>query len=248
METKLQLAILPQPNDTTCGPTCLHAIYKYYDDNISLQQVIHEVTALERGGTLAVLLACHALHRGYSARIYTYNLHMFDPSWFPSEGPDYLKKKLIEQKNAKPKNKMETAARAYLDFLDLGGELRFEVLTTAVIRSYLKKGIPILSGLSSTFLYCSTREIPDTNAADDIKGEPVGHFVVFCGYDKESRSVFVADPYRPNPMAEGHYYNVSIERTIGAIYLGVLTHDANFLIVQPGKDHKKRLISQESRV
>ena len=64
METKLPFAILPQPTITTCGPTCLHSIYRYFNDSISLKQVISEVSMLEEGGTLAVFLANHALKRG----------------------------------------------------------------------------------------------------------------------------------------------------------------------------------------
>ena len=43
-----------EPDDTTCGPTCLHADYRYYDDAISLQNVISETLQLAGGGTLAV--------------------------------------------------------------------------------------------------------------------------------------------------------------------------------------------------
>lgn len=57
METKLPFSILAQPTVTTCGPTCLHSIYRYFGDSISLKQVVAEVTMLEEGGTLAVFLA-----------------------------------------------------------------------------------------------------------------------------------------------------------------------------------------------
>jgi hypothetical protein len=239
METKLQFGILPQPDDTTCGPTCLQAIYRYYDDPVSLDQVISEVHGLQAGGTLAVFLACHALRRGYSAKIYTYNLHMFDPSWFSAGSAEFLSRKLIQQKDVKQDDKITISTRGYLEFLKFGGELRFEDLTSSLIRYYLKRSVPILTGMSSTFLYQSTRELESTNLMDDVQGEPVGHFVVFCGYDKGSREVLVADPYLLNPLGEGQFYTVSIERAIGAIYLGVLTHDANFLIVQPKKKIKK---------
>jgi hypothetical protein len=59
-------AIRPQPSDTTCGPTCLHAMYRYCADTISLEEVISGVKYLKDGGTLAAMLACHALGRGYS--------------------------------------------------------------------------------------------------------------------------------------------------------------------------------------
>jgi ABC-type bacteriocin/lantibiotic exporter with double-glycine peptidase domain len=74
--------IQSQPDKVTCGPTCLHALYQYYGEDISLKQVVREVKQLKAGGTLAVMLGNHALKRGYKALIYTYNLTVFDPSWF----------------------------------------------------------------------------------------------------------------------------------------------------------------------
>ena len=41
METKLFLDIRPQPDQTTCGPTCLHAVYRYFND--------HAVAGPEKG-------------------------------------------------------------------------------------------------------------------------------------------------------------------------------------------------------
>ena len=68
---------------------------------------------------------------------------------------------------------------------------------------------------------------------DDLAGEPSGHFVVLAGYDKETRRVQVADPLKENPMGEGQTYWVDIDRLICAIMLGILTYDANLLILQP---------------
>lgn len=81
-ELSLDFDIQSQPDEVTCGPTCLHALYQYYGEDISLKQVIREVKQLKAGGTLAVMLGNHALQRGYKAYIYTYNLNVFDPSWF----------------------------------------------------------------------------------------------------------------------------------------------------------------------
>ena len=55
MDTRLRLDILPQPDDRTCGPTCLHALYRYYFDEMPLEQVVQEVPQLEGGGTLVIL-------------------------------------------------------------------------------------------------------------------------------------------------------------------------------------------------
>lgn len=230
MKAHLDFNISAQPNETTCGPTCLHAVYNYFDDAISLEQVIREVEALSDGGTLAVYLACHALRRGYSAKIYTYNLHAFDPTWFQTPNVD-IAEKLRLQAAAKGDPKLGNAIEGYLEYLRLGGKLLFRDLTAKLIREPLKKGQPIITGLSATYLYHSIREIGATNTEDDILGTPVGHFVVLCGYDKGQREILVADPMTPNPFSQTQYYSESIERVLGAILLGVVTYDANLLII-----------------
>jgi hypothetical protein len=80
-----------QPDYTTCGPTSLHAMYQCFQDPISLEQVIEEVPKNPEGGTLAVHLALHALRHGYDARIWVFNLSMWDPTWF-REDTDLLAK------------------------------------------------------------------------------------------------------------------------------------------------------------
>lgn len=236
MKTQLHLEILPQPDETTCGPTGLHAVYRYYGDDIPLEQVIAGVPALEGGGTLSVLLACHALRRGYRATIFTYELQLFDPTWFRPAGPD-LRERLAAQMAVKEDPKLHVASRAYLEFLELGGQLRFEDLTKTLIRQYLRRSIPILTGLSATYLYRAAREHGPADEYDDIRGTPSGHFVVLCGYDRERRTVLVADPLVSNPVGSGQYYDIDLNRVICSILLGVTTYDANLLIVRPRNVH-----------
>lgn len=233
MQLHLRLDMLPQPDETTCGPTCLHAVYGYYQDPIDLTALISQVPVLEGGGTLAVHLACHALRRGYDANIYTYNLQVFDPTWFEPGAPD-LVGRLQAQAAAKPnKRRLQAASAAYLTYLSLGGKMHFEDLTTSLIRRHLERGQPILAGLSATYLYRSAREKGSRMDYDDVHGEPSGHFVVLCGYDRHSRSVLVADPQHPNPMAATNQYPVNIDRLVGAILLGNLTYDDNLLLLTP---------------
>jgi hypothetical protein len=232
MEIRLPLDILPQPDNTTCGPTCLHALYRYYHDERSLPQVIAETPRLPNGGTLAVLLACHALRSGYKATIYTYNLQIFDPTWFAPGAPD-LRQRLQAQSAYKTDETLRCASAAYVEFLDRGGRLRFEDLRPRLIRQYLRRAVPLLTGLSATYLYSEARAFGPGDEPDDIRGVPSGHFVVLCGYDQQTRQVLIADPLHTNPMAKTHVYAVSIDRVICAILLGILTYDANFLIIEP---------------
>lgn len=236
MKERIELEILPQPDDRTCGPTCLQAVYNYFGDNISLEEVIRDTARLENGGTLAVNLACHALQRGYNAAIYTYNLQFFDPTWFSMPDREFVDR-LKKQAENKSGRRLKAATQSYLEYLSLGGKLKFEDLDGNLIRKYLKKGIPILTGLSSTYLYGESRELESDDQYDDVRGVPVGHFVVLSGYDQEKRSVEIADPFHTNPVSGKLHYRVDVSRLICSILLGVLTYDANLLIIQPGKEN-----------
>ena len=226
----LQLEVLAQPDNTTCGPTCLHALYRYWGLDLDLRQVIDEVPPLPDGGTLAVSLACHALRQGYKAEIYTYNLQLFDPTWF-SEGAR-MTELLREQQLSKPQDqKFAIVTEAYLEYLELGGVVHFEELTTHLLTGFLDRGIPVLTGLSATYLYRCARERDDRY--DAVGGQPTGHFVVINGLDRSQRQVTIADPLQANPTFSPHVYSVSIDRLINSILLGILTYDANLLIIQP---------------
>ncbi len=231
---RLLLEIQPQPDDYTCGPTCLHAVYRYFGDTITLPEIIAAVPKTPSGGTVEVFLANHALRRGYRATLYTYNLRLFDPTWFTVPGVD-IADRLRQQRAFKAPTRpvFGTITDGFLEFLELGGQLRFVDPSSELLRRYLRRGVPILTGLSSTFLYRHPREYGDGDVDDDVRGEPQGHFVVLCGYRPKKRVVLVADPFEENPLSPGRHYEVRLERVLCAIMLGVLTHDANMLMIEP---------------
>jgi hypothetical protein len=238
MAKRIDLQILPQPTESTCGPTCLHALYAYHDDPVPLAQVVEEVGELEQGGTLGVMLGVHALRRGWRAKIYTYNLQVFDPTWF-QPGASPLRRRLEEQIAAKNDPKVRLVSRAYLEYLERGGEVELQDLTRTLVREPLKRGWPMLVGLSSTWLYQSAREIDRPLREDDVLGEPQGHFVVLCGYDKKRRTVAIADPLHTNPVSGSPYYDVGIDRLVTSILLGTLTYDANLVLIRPARSAKE---------
>ncbi len=242
MDTTLPINIRSQPDDATCGPTCLHAIYQYYQDPISLNDVIAQVARWQEGGTLGVYLAMHALRRGYQATILPFNLKIFDPTWANISTAQIIEKlqRQLAFKHELPG--FEEVTGAYLEYLALGGKLQFEVLTPALIRRYLKRGTPILTGLSATYLYDSPREFEEGGLSipDDVRGQSSGHFVVLWGYRREDRHVLVADPLVPNPLAPNRYYGVNIYRLVCAIMLGILTYDGNLLIIRPRPKTNRR--------
>ncbi|SIR15543.1 hypothetical protein SAMN05421829_110135 [Aromatoleum tolulyticum] len=228
----LPVEMLPQPDETTCGPTCLHAIYRYWGREERLRDVIERTSKLQRGGTVAVFLACDALRQGFEATIYTYNLQVFDPTWF-APGAD-LSDRLLSQRMEKVDDpRVQEVTAGYLDFLSLGGRLRLKDLSRYLLRGLMRRGVPILTGLSSTYLYRTRREYGPQDLPDDIRGTPGGHFVVLSGYDRPRRTVRVSDPYGPHPYGPSRDYWLGIDRAVGAILLGIVTHDANLLVIRP---------------
>ena len=231
---RLPLRMLPQPDETTCGPTCLHALYRYWGEETPLADVIARTHKMEHGGTFAIFLACDALRQGYQATIYTYNLTVFDPTWF-APGVD-IAERLQRQREAKPHDaRLQHVTDGYLEFLRLGGRLRLTDLTRPLLRGLMRRNLPILTGLNSTYLYRAVREYGPNDEPDDIRGLPSGHFVVIAGYDRKKHSVLVVDPYDLHPHGPSHEYWINIDRVLGAILLGIVTHDANLLLVYPPK-------------
>lgn len=228
----LQVEMVPQPTDSTCGPTCLHALYRFHGAELPIDRIISEVPMLDTGGTLAVNLGIHALEHGFRARLFTFNLAVFDPTWF-SLGEGAFKEKLLTQLKFHRSRKARNAVRAYTRFLELGGRIELRDLSSHLIRKFLDRGLPILTGLNATFLYRCMREMPSTGEDDDERGESLGHFVVISGYDRNLREFLVADPYDKNPLHRATLYRVSADRLINAILLGIMTYDANLLILEP---------------
>lgn len=229
-EHLLGVRVLPQPTETTCGPTCLQGVYGFWGDALPLERVIAETGSLPDGGTLSVLLAHHALSRGYRTTIYSYNLQLFDPTWFDLPHGRFIEK--LRAQAARKDERVRQATEPYVQYLAKGGDLRLVDLSEALLRRLLEQGTPILTGLSATYLYRSARERSD-NVRDDVAGHPVGHFVVLAGHRSETRELMVADPWQPNPHSPTRHYWLDADRVIGAILLGIVTYDANLLIVEP---------------
>jgi hypothetical protein len=236
----IELKIETQPDDESCGPTCLHAIYRHYGYDIPITEVIQTIDRSPSGGTFSISIGKHALQHGFQATVYINSLVLFDPSWFVNGEADsnLLIEKLEAQSNVKHDPYITNATVAIIEFLNLGGKICSHPLSEELLRTFFDKNIPVISGLSSTNLYWSQRGIfteEGKSVFDDIRGTPCGHFVVLCGFDSDNNHVIVADPYTGNPMHHNSYYKVNINRLINAILLGVITFDGNLTVIEPKK-------------
>jgi hypothetical protein len=228
------IEVRQQPDDVTCGPTCLQAIYAFHGLDLPLEQVIASVRNLDHGGTLGVMLGLDALERGFGATLFTYNLEIFDPSWFGG-GRRNLLQDLLRRREVRTNPRERVAIDGYIEFLERGGDVRHRELTPDLLANVVRRGVPPITGLSATYLYGCRREVFDGRAShyDDVGGDPVGHFVVVSGVDPATGGFRVSDPSQDNPLHGSGTYWVSPHRLVGAILLGVTTYDGNVLIVKP---------------
>lgn len=230
-----------QPDDVTCGPTCLRKVYDYFGVDVGMDEIAAAVQRNEDGGTLAVYLGIAALERGFRARIYSYDLQIFDPTWAALDVAA-LRERLRARRDYVVDGKRRRAAMAYVRFLEQGGELTFDELTPSLFRSIIDRDHPILAGLSATYLYRFPRErwnvAEQRLVSDDVAGDPVGHFVVISGYDHWGRSLTVLDPSEHVPASEDGRVVVESNRLINAIMLGDATYDAVLLELWPAGEEE----------
>ncbi len=225
------IQIQSQPTETTCGPTCLSAIYKFLKIPIPLKETIAEVRYLDTGGTMGEALGINALENKLNAIIYTHNLHVFDPTWFKLSRVGLINK-LKKQAKAPKTLKIKKSSKLYIDFLRMGGKVKFEHLTPQFLHQLLVDKGPVIVGLSSTYLYMCERERNDDNEFDDIYGSPQGHFVILAGMKKNGSHVLIYDPLDDNPISNTNTYTVSTTLFINSILIGAITYDANIVVIE----------------
>ena len=226
----LNVPRLQQPDDVTCGPTCLAQVYEFYGHQSSLPAIIADTPTQADGGTIGVYLGLSALREGFSARVYSYNLRVFDPTWFDLDVAS-LVDRLRRRRQAVSGEKLMWAITGYMKFLELGGELRFSELSERTLAAILAQGHPVVTGLNASYLWRTPRE--RHGEYDDIGGDPAGHFVVVSGHYPRSRRFVVRDPSPHVPFSRTGRYSVNADRLISAILLGDISYDAVLLELMP---------------
>jgi hypothetical protein len=225
-----------QPDETSCGPTCLAKVLEFHGERGVLADLLRSVRRLDHGGTLAVFLGLAALARGYHATVWSYNTRLLDPTWFDLP-PEALRAKCLARAAWTRDRKLRTALRGYASFLEAGGTVRWEELTPPLLVRMLDRGHPIVTGLNATYLYREVRESSVDGKDDDVRGQPVGHFVVICGYRRDGAAFAVRDPSAHAPYGRDGRYHVPAARLVNSILLGDATYDDVLLEIRP---HRRR--------
>lgn len=244
---RLPVPRFPQPDDVSCGPTCLAQVLAGYGDDRPLSELLTKVRRNPDGGTQAVHLGQLALDIGYRARLYPLGVQVFDPTWWELEDPQIVEK-LARRAEGLPAGPRRHEVQAWHRFMVSGGYIAFQEPTPQLLVRVLAQGRPLICGLNATWLYRESRTNPDTNRDDDVHGQPQGHFVTVTGYTGSGLHFHIADPSEdpppypgephpdeepdPEPPVRGRY-PLRAERLIHAILLGDGTRDAVLLEVWP---------------
>lgn len=236
---ELTIPLLRQTDDVSCGPTCLHQVLRFFGSDVSSAELSTLIQRNADGGTQAVFLALAAQRIGFPCTLYPYDLRVFDPTWFALPRAE-LVDKLKRREAVVRRRKLAASVRGYRQFLEGGGRIRFEELSRQLVVRILKRGHPVLCGLSATHLYRQIRERPADNWEDDIAGEPVGHFVVVSGFRDSGRSLLVSDPWPHAPFPGGGPYSVPSQRLLNAVLLGDVTYDAVLLEIAGNPRDRER--------
>lgn len=220
-----------QPDDETCGPACLKAVYAYHGLDLPLEEIVAEVRPVEGGGTICPNLGLHALRHGFAATIYPFSLRVFDPTWYRLDRSALLDKLDGRHERFRDRRRMPFVVDAYREFLAEGGTVEFHDLDGGLIHRLLAEGIPVLTGLCATYLYQVARVTGSRD--DDLGGVPEGHFLVICGSLPGEDRFVVRDPSRNIPFSHDGHYSIPSARLIQAILTGDSTYDAVFLTIRP---------------
>jgi hypothetical protein len=238
----LDVARLVQPDDISCGPTCLAQVMRFHSDLLADPTDLGaRLTRNPDGGTLAVHIGQLALDLGWHARLYPLGMRVFDPTWW-SLSPTELAGKLSARAAGLPEGDAREDVEHWLRFVQCGGELCFAEPDPTLLMGILDRNRPVICGLSATWLYREARTNPFTNALDDVLGWPTGHFVTIVGYADSGARFHVVDP---SPDADRVFddtpelycssgrgrYLLPADRLIHSILLGDATRDAVLLEV-----------------
>lgn len=235
-----------QPDDVSCGPTCVAQVLAAYGELRPISELIGLVRRNPDGGTLAVHLGQLALDLGYRARLYPFGLRVFDPTWWELDGDELVQRLTARRARLADPFEQEVVG-AWIRFVESGGQVHFREPSAALLVSILAHGRPIICGLNATWLYREAREDPWTNQPDDIGGAQVGHFVTLVGYTGGGLHIHVNDPSESAPFAAGGdhgdlrngRYPLPADRLIHAILLADWTRDAMLLEIWPHTPPRK---------
>ena len=218
MQNKVVLSV-PQFNQTkpySCIPACLQAVFRYYGESIT-QEEIMEISENPELGIALVEAGIFSLEHNYKPLIVTNNIDIFDPTWCRL---DSSKLKLNLKKRAEFVDDLSRfMIDKYIHFLNLGGEINFETISPILIKKYLSTSTPIIIELASTFLYKLAKSSHPGGFDDAVRGQIEGHGVVVAGFNKQDEFLIIDSNSKKGPSKTGVYWVNSAELIMSFAFL-----------------------------
>jgi hypothetical protein len=211
-----------------CASAALLQVLKYFEDTkTSLEDIIDYCGEHFKFRDWDYLLGCFALDNGYSARVHSRSLSIFDSTWYDLDVGSLIQKLKKQQEHTRKLEetfcgykKLHLEVQSAIRFLENGGEIDFSSISKDLIISYLNGKIPVIATFTAQLVYKLSKESDDGH--DDVGGEPWKHTLVINGFKKNR--FYVIDPanFQPEPK-----YSINSDTLIDAI----IRYDSNLLII-----------------
>lgn len=195
-----------QPTNTTCSPTALSMLLRYYGEEFNVADISAKVPQVknEKGedcGTINQQMATWCISLGFDVVLYTADVQVIDQSWSKLTSTEVVERLEARKSGFKVPSLGElwnnAYCQAYIEFIRSGGELHIaNAITSKLLYKMLEKG-PVLPCLSFDTLYGIGRTInigEKETKPDDVNGKAWNHSVVIYGNDEQG-NFLVADPW-----------------------------------------------------
>ena len=201
--------------DSTCGPSCLVAIYESLGEKVDKQTILNELNISDSDYTYLPQIARHMLKRNLEIKLISPNSYVFSPEWAQLSREQVITE-LRDWIVLNAKNEWLLTAIHSLFFLEEGGTVEITDLTTELLDSHLDAGWSLLCLVEPSWLW-GKRKIAKKAEYDSVRGNADGHFIVV--YDRTETEYIISDPYPTSLPGKEHTYQVDKARLITATYL-----------------------------
>jgi len=170
---RINLPILKQPTNKSCGTTCLRIVLAYHGIEISEKTISKNLIKDQEGGTFITELARFAKTLNLKATCFAYNLYLTDPSTDKNIDSQTLINKLEKLKNGLKDNWFLEMTESIINTISSGISYIIKKPNIYLFKSYLRQAIPIIISVNYTSLY-------------NKQGNPFeGHNIILNGFKED---------------------------------------------------------------
>lgn len=229
-----------QPTNFTCGHAALAMVLSHYNIIMPPEKLIHDLNAPrdshgEICGGLNQYVGSWCLSHGLSVTFYTSDFELLDLTWAELSRENQIERIERIRKSLRVVTALGAEGtllhlNAFLEFLQLGGELYITpYISSSLIDSLLMRA-PILASVSYSTLYGIGRTRSTglrESVLDDMLGTVCTHAVVVVGINSDG-DYLIADPYR-----SAQPISVLKERFVAALAAAQFCCESAILFIEP---------------